>query len=314
MSFAITILGSSSALPTSKRFPTAQILNVDERFFLIDCGEGTQIQLRRYKIKLGKLNHIFISHLHGDHIFGLTGLISSLGLLGRTNDLHIYGNPELQNFLQFFQTYYGEDLPFQIFFHPFGHRRSTTIYEDDKVEVMTIPLKHRIPTAGFLFREKPKSRNIRKDCIEKYTIPIKDIVKIKQGADFITDNGISIPNHELTLPPFKRRSYAYCSDTAYDEKIVPLIKNVDLLYHEATFKKSDANLARETYHSTTYEAAKIAKMANVKKLIIGHFSVRYKKIPPLLEEAKEVFNNTFAVNDGDVYSVELEREENSNIP
>lgn len=310
MSFKVTILGSSSALPTSKRFPTAQILNVDERFFLIDCGEGTQIQLRKFKIKLGKLNHIFISHVHGDHVFGLPGLISSLSLLGRTNDLHIYGIPELSKFLNSFVKFYGEDLPFNVIFHPFGHRKSRLLFEDDKVEVYTIPLKHRVPTSGFLFREKPKSRNIKKELIEKYRIPIKEIVKIKEGSDFVSVSGKIIPNEDLTFPPFAQRTYAYCSDTAYYDKIVPLIKNVDLLYHETTFKQSDADLARQTTHSTTQEAAKVAKLANVKKLLIGHFSVRYKKVSPLLDEAKEVFENTVAVNDGDTFEINLEREEN----
>ncbi|MBN1180750.1 MAG: ribonuclease Z [Bacteroidales bacterium] len=304
MSFSVTILGSSSALPTSKRFPTAQILNLDERFFLIDCGEGTQLQLRKNKFKFGRLNHIFISHVHGDHVFGLPGLISSFALMGRTNDLHIYGNPELGKFIDCFAMFYGDDLPYKIKFHPFGHRQSTLIYESNKLEVYTIPLKHRVPTAGFLFKEKPKLLNIRKEVIGPLNLSIKDIVKIKNGEDYIKEDGSTILNQELTLPPQKMRSYAFCSDTAYYEKIIPIIKGIDVLYHEATFNKADKKLAKETFHSTTEQAATIALKAEVKKLLLGHFSVRYKQNETMIDEAKAIFENTIGVNDGDTFEIE----------
>jgi ribonuclease Z len=303
VSFSVTILGSSSALPTSERFPTAHLLNANERFFLIDCGEGTQIQLRKYRIRLGKINHIFISHLHGDHIFGLFGLISSLNLIGREATLNIFGPDQIEELMLDHLKYFRNELSFEIAIHKFQCRHPATIFKDSNIEVTTIPLKHRIPTCGFLFREKPIPRNIKKEMVEKYKIPIKDIVKIKDGMDFKTNEGQVIPNSELTLPPFRTRSYAYISDTAYSEEIIELISNVDILYHETTFLQKDADLAAETLHSTTREAAEIALKARVKKLLIGHFSSRYKTYDTFEKEAREVFMETTAVNDGDVFSV-----------
>lgn len=318
MSFSLTILGSSSALPTSKRSPTAQVLNVQEHFFLIDCGEGTQIQLRKYKLKFSKINHIFISHLHGDHFFGLFGLISTFGLLNRISDLHIYAHPELEKILTCISIQMcqpensptgsgqaGENkLPFKIIYHHINSKQSELVYEDDKLTVETIPLKHKIHTCGFLFREKPKPRNIKKELVEIYKIPIKDIIKIKQGADFTSEDGKLITNKELTIQPPKPRSYAFCSDTLYNEDIIPIIKDVDLLYHEATFMHDLEEKAKQSFHSTTIQAAKIAKKANVSQLIIGHFSARYKDDNDVLEEAKSVFQNTQAAEDGKTYSVE----------
>jgi ribonuclease Z len=308
VSFSVTILGSSSALPTSERFPTAHLLNANERFFLIDCGEGTQIQLRKFRIRFGKINHIFISHLHGDHIFGLFGLISSFSLIGRTASLHIFGPEQTEELILDHLKFFQSELSFDISIHTIQHRRSAMIYQDQKIEVMSIPLKHRIPTCGFLFREKQVPRNIKKDMVEKYQIPIKDIVKIKNGKDFETGDGKIIPNSELTLPPFRTRSYAYCSDTAYSEDIIELVRSVDLLYHEATFLQKDEDLAVETLHSTTKQAAEIAVKANVGKLIIGHFSSRYKNYDTFEEEAQVIFPNTKAVMDGDVFSVNQVRE------
>jgi len=298
MAFTLTILGSSSALPTSQRYTTAQVLNILERFFLIDCGEGTQIQLRKYKIRFGKINHIFISHLHGDHIFGLFGLISSFILYGRKNDLHIYCDKELENILFNHLKYFDGDIGFKIIYHYLKSGTSELIYNDDLVEVITIPLNHRMPCSGFLFKEKTKLLKIDKEKIQKYNIPIKDIAKIKEGSDYITNNGEVIKNSLLTLSSVKSKSYAFCSDTAYSESIIPLIKDVDLLYHEATFKQDLIKRAKETFHSTAIQSATIAKKANVKKLIIGHFSVRYKNIDSLLNEAKSVFENTIAAEDG----------------
>lgn len=295
-------------MPTSERFPTAHLLNANERFFLIDCGEGTQIQLRKFRIRLGKINHIFISHLHGDHIFGLFGLISSFSLIGRTATLHVFGPDQIEELVLDHLKFFQNDLPFEIAIHKFQHRHPAMIYQDNNIEVMTIPLKHRIPTCGFLFREKQVPRNIKKDMVEKYQIPIRDIVKIKDGKDFHTVDGKIIPNSELTLPPFRTRSYAYCSDTAYSEEIIDLIKSVDVLYHETTFLHKDEDLAAETLHSTSRQAAEIALKANARKLLIGHFSSRYKNYNTFEKEAQEIFPETTAVNDGDVFSITRVRE------
>ncbi len=307
MSFYLTILGSSSGLPTSKRNSAAHVLNVHEHYFLIDCGEGTQIQLNRFNIRLGKINHIFISHLHGDHIFGLFGLISTFNLLNRENDLHIYAHPEITHTIKYYKDHFGNKLQYNIVIHPLKTARPTLIYENKHITVETIPLKHRIPTVGFLFKEKEKPKNIRKEQIEKYNISIKEIVKIKQGADYITKDGTTIKNEKLTLPPFKLRSYAYCSDTVYSEKYVQYISGVRLLYHETTFLDKDKKLAKLTYHSTALQAATIAKKACVEKLLIGHFSARYKDVSALVKEAKKIFENTFAVEDGDIFHIVAER-------
>jgi ribonuclease Z len=303
MSFLLTVLGSSSALPTSKRYPSAHVLNVHEHFFLIDCGEGTQLQLRKFKFRFTKINHIFISHLHGDHVFGLPGLLSTLNLLGRKSEMTIYGHIELQQYLAGFLNFFGRDLLYHINFVPVKTNRQAIIFENKQVIVESIPLRHRIPTIGFLFREKEKDRNIRKDVIEKYDMNVKDIVRVKQGEDYITRNGQTIPNHELTIPPFKSRSYAYCSDTLFHKGLAERIRNVDLLYHEATFMEKDKNLAKLTMHSTAAQAATIAKMANAGQLLIGHFSSRYKSPDEITDEAKTIFENTLAVEDGSQYEV-----------
>jgi ribonuclease Z len=307
VSFSLTILGSSSAIPTTKRFPTAQLLNVDERFFLIDCGEGAQIQLSRFKLRAAKINHIFISHLHGDHIFGLFGLISTFSMMGRENNLNIYAESRLADILKCHLAYYGENLPFQVKFIPIPASHSKLIYEDEKLSVTTIPLKHRVPTCGFLFREKQKLSNIRKEIIERYKIPIREMNKIKEGADFKTEDGKVIPNYKLTFPAFKPRSYAYITDTRVLEKNIPLLQDVDLLYHEATFLERDAELAHQTFHSTAKEAATIALKCNASKLLIGHFSVRYKSSQAFVEEAQSIFKETYAVEDGECFKVEQER-------
>jgi ribonuclease Z len=308
VSFSITILGSSSALPTSERFPTAHLLNANERFFLIDCGEGTQMQLRKFRIRLGKINHIFISHLHGDHIFGLFGLISTFSLIGRTSTLHVFGPDLIEELILDHLKFFQNELSFEIAIHKFQHHRPALIHQDANIEVLTIPLKHRIPTCGFLFREKQVPRNIKKDMVEKYQISIRDIVKIKEGKDFKTGDGKTIPNSELTLPPFRTRSYAYCSDTAYSEKIIDLVKSVDILYYETTFLHKDEDLAAETLHSTSRQAAEIALKADARKLLIGHFSSRYKNYDSFEKEAQEIFPETIAVKDGDVFSITRVRE------
>lgn len=309
MTFELTILGSSSAIPTSKRNLTAHVLNVHERFFLIDCGEGTQIQIRKNKIRFGKIDHIFISHLHGDHIFGLFGLISTFNLLNREKDLHIYSHPELENILNGHLEYFEKNISFSIIFHLLKPKRNEIIYEDEKVIVETIPLKHRVPTCGFKFTEKPHLRNLRKNVVENYRIPISKIRSVQEGDDFINDNNEIISNEKLTLPPYKTRSYAYCTDTAYSEKIIPVINGVDLLFHEATFGMDMKRQAKLTTHSTSEDAANIAKKANVGKLIIGHFSARYKDVGVILNEAREIFPNIISAEDGEKHRIELTREE-----
>lgn len=306
MSFEITILGSSSALPTSKRFPSAHVVNIHERFFLVDCGEGTQIQLRKFKVGFAKINHIFITHLHGDHFFGLFGIISSFNLLGRKNDLHIYSPGNLQN--KIYSVINKKEISFNIFFHRLEHEGSEVIYESKSIEVSAFPLSHRIETFGYLFKEKPRERNIIKEAIQKYNLSIKDILSIKQGNDFLTPEGIKIENSKLSKTPFKSRAFAYCSDTKYKEAIIPYITDIDVLYHEATFAKDLKDIAEITGHSTSEDAAKIAQKANVKKLLIGHFSTRYKNTNIIFEETKEIFENTQAVNDGDKIIIPLVRE------
>lgn len=303
MTFSVTILGSNSALPTTKRYPTAQVLNVSERFFLIDCGEGTQLQLRHNHIKFSKINNIFISHLHGDHVFGLIGLISTFGLLGRKNDLNIYANRDLESILTSQIDYFCRDIQFKIVFHHLNNKKVETIFEDNSVEVISFPLKHRVLTCGFLFREKPKKPNIRKDAIKKFKLNISDIVRIKNGDDFYGNQDEIIAPAELLLPPPSPRSYAFCSDTKYLPDITPVIQSVDLLYHEATFADEHEKLAKKTTHSTARQAAMIAKEAGAKKLILGHFSNRYPDLSILEKEAKEVFPNTTLVNDGDIFEL-----------
>lgn len=303
--FELTILGCSSATPTSTRNPTAQLLNVAERFFLIDCGEATQIQLRKYKLKFQKINHIFISHLHGDHYLGLMGLLSSMHLLGRTNDLQLYCPPELREILdtQFkhSQTY----LKYKIVYHPHRYIADDLIFEDNKVEVRTVVLNHRIPCCGFVFKEKPILANISKETIKEYQIPVEQILPIKGGADFVRSDGTVVANDALVSHKYQPRSYAYCSDTCYDERIIASIKGVNLLYHEATFMHEMLPRAKETFHTTTIQAGIIAQKAEVKQLMIGHYSARYKDLQPLLEETQSVFKNTILSVEGESVTVEF---------
>ncbi|NDV78725.1 ribonuclease Z [Dysgonomonas sp. 511] len=296
--FELDILGCGSATPTTLHNPSSQVLNIRDKLFMIDCGEGTQLQFRKSKLRFGRLNRIFISHLHGDHCFGLIGLISTLALLGRTGDLYIHSTTGLEEILRPELNFFCRDNPFQVKIETFDPKVNEIIYEDRSVTVKTIPLKHRIPCAGFLFCEKQKDANLRADMIEFYNVPIKERARIKQGADFVAEDGKLIPNKMLTRPAEPARSYAYCSDTAYSEEIVPIIEGVDLLYHEATFANIDKGRAHETGHSTACEAAGIAKMAKVKKLMLGHFSARYPDNKVLLDEAREIFANTVLANEG----------------
>lgn len=303
MGLSVTILGSNSALPTSERNPTAQVLNASGRFFLIDCGEGTQMQLRRHKVRFGRINHIFVSHLHGDHVFGLPGLISSYGLLGRTNDLHLYANENLEPLLRPWMAFFSRDLPFKVIFHQVIAERQQLIYEDESLEVWSIPVEHRIPTVGFLFREKAKERKINKESCAFYKVPIKWMPHLKRGYNFIDENGNLVANDRLTYPPPPSKAYAYCTDTRYSEAIISAVRGVDLLYHEGTFLDDQEELARKTFHSTARQAASVARGAQVGRLLLGHFSSRYKDLTPFLDEARSVFSNTDIAVEGSVFEV-----------
>lgn len=301
--FELTILGTSSALPTSKRYPTAHVLNICERFFLIDCGEGTQIQLRKYSVKFSRINHIFISHLHGDHYFGLIGLLSTFALLGRQNDLHIYSHSELPEILKAQLEYLHNDILYKIIWHPLNFKRKMVIVDDEKVTVTSFPLKHRIPCCGFLFTEKPGLKNIIKEKIAEYQIPVREIQFIKNGADFIDQSGRIILNQELTLPLKPQRKYAFCTDTLYLPKLKDILEGVDLLYHEATYDKKMQKRAKETFHSTAEQAAMLAQNCNAGQLLIGHFSARYKDTSLLIEEATNVFPSTVVAEEGMVIKI-----------
>ena len=299
----LTILGSSSALPTSERFPSAHALDVHERIYLIDCGEGTQLQLRRNRIRFSKINHIFISHLHGDHVFGIYGLLSTMNLMGRKTPLNIFAPGNYDAILSSHLRDFDLDLGFEIQYTSLKGKDPEVILDNKHLTVTSFPLVHRIPSFGFLFREKPKERNIIKECIEKYNIPISSIQAIKKGEDFETSDGKIIKNDILTLPPAPPVSYAYCSDTKYFSKLASFVKGVTVIYHEATFSSENQKLAKTTFHSTTLDAAVTAKNAETQSLIIGHFSSRYKNINPLVDEARTIFPRTFPAIDGKSYEI-----------
>jgi len=299
----LTILGSSSALPTSERYPSAHVLNVHERLYLIDCGEGTQMQLRKNKIRFGKINHIFISHIHGDHVFGLYGLLSTFNLMGRKTPLHLYAPENYIHILTSHLSDFDINLSFEIDFIPLKGKDPLKILDDKYLTVTSFPMRHRIPSFGFIFREKTPDRNILKESIEKYSIPALRIPAIKKGEDFMTDSGLVIRNEEITIPGAEPHSYAYCSDTLYFKRLASFVKDVTLLYHEATFDASLEDLAKTTGHSTSIDAANIALESNAGTLIIGHFSARYKNISVLVEEARKIFPRTIPAIDGRSYEV-----------
>ena len=290
--FEVNILGCGSALPTTRHFSSSQVVNIREKLFMIDCGEGAQLQLRRSKLKFTRLNHIFISHLHGDHCFGLMGLISTFGLLGRTATLHIYAHKELECLLAPQLEFFCKGMTYDLAFHAIDPSKAEVIYDDRSVSVSTIPLKHRIPTCGFLFQEKKTPNHIIRDMVDFYQVPVFELNRIKNGEDYVCPDGTIVPNHRLTRPSAPARSYAYCSDTICLPSIVPQIQGVDLLFHEGTFAQADAARAKETFHTTAMQAAQIARDAQVRQLIIGHFSARYEDESILLQEAKTIFPNT----------------------
>jgi ribonuclease Z len=304
MSINLTILGCHSATPRANAFPTAQYLEINNRHFLIDCGEGTQSQMRKFKVGFTKINHIFISHLHGDHFYGLVGLLSTYGILSREKELHIYGPKGIKQVTLLQLKISQSHAKYPMIFHELTSKESELIFEDDKVSVKTIPLNHRVYTNGYLFTEKEKPLKLHIGNINQYDeIDRADYNNIKAGRDITLSTGEIVQNSELTLPPNKPLSYAFCSDTVYKPDIIPIIKNADLLYHEATFLADKKDLAKKTKHSTSKEAAQIAKDANVKQLVVGHYSGRYKDISLFKKEAQEIFLNTELAETGKNFKI-----------
>lgn len=301
--FKVHILGCGSALPTLQHNASSQIVELREKLFMIDCGEGTQIQLRRSRIHFSKIISVFISHLHGDHCFGLPGMISTFGMTGRTAPLHIYAPAAFEPILDQTLSFFCQGLEFKVVFHAVDTTQNKVVYEDRSLTVETIPLQHRIDCCGYLFREKPILPHIRRDMIDFYKIPISQINNIKAGADWVTAEGEVIANSRLTTPAEPARSYAYCSDTRYIKTLHELVKGVSTLYHESTYSAEDAERARLYWHSTSQDAAKVARDASVGKLLLGHFSARYNNESQLLEEAKEIFPNSYLTREGATFDI-----------
>ena len=301
--FNINILGCGSALPTTRHLATSQVVDLRDKLYMIDCGEGTQVQMRRMRLHFGRLAHIFISHLHGDHCFGLPGLISTLGMLGRTGELVVHGPKEVETYLRPMMDLFCRGMEFEVRFNPVDTRSHSLVMEDRSLSVYSIPLKHRIPTCGYLFAEKPKEAHIIREMTDFYQVPVRCMKDIKQGQDYVTPEGEVIPNSRLTRPAAPPKRYAFCSDTAYNRSIIPIIEGADLLYHEATFAECDLVRAKETFHSTARQAAEIARDAHVKRLVIGHYSARYEDLSELHREAEAVFPGTILGNEGTVIPV-----------
>nr|WP_294858476.1 ribonuclease Z [uncultured Fluviicola sp.] len=303
MNFEVTILGSGAALPTSNRNPTSQYVHCNDRHILIDCGEGTQVQLRRNQVHIQKINHILISHLHGDHFFGLVGLLSTLHLLGRDKGLTVYGPEELEQIIRLQLEVGGAKLGFELNFVSLNGKEHRLIFEDKLIEIWTFPLSHRIPTNGFLIKEKPKERRLNAERFEEAGLSLTLIPKLKQGVDVELGSGEIIHADEYTYSAKPSKSYAYCSDTIFDERIVDYIRKVDVLYHEATFLNDKLERAKQTFHSTAEQAATVAKQAEVGKLLLGHLSARYETGLKHFEEASAIFENVRVVEDGETYLI-----------
>ncbi len=298
---ALTILGNNSAIPAFDRNPTAQVLQTLEENFLIDCGEGTQMQLSKYKIKRSKINHIFISHLHGDHYFGLIGLLTSMSLLNRTHDLHLHAPPELEQLIRLQLNFAATHLSYPLHFHPLENEGM--IVDEKKIMVRCFKVLHRIACWGFLFQEKRNLRKVNAERAKIYEIPAAFYEKLQQGFDYANKKGTIVPNEEVTIPGPRSKSYAYCADTIYDETICEKIKGVDLLYHETTYLKDLHERAAARYHSTTIQAAAIAQRAEAKRLLIGHFSSKYENLDEFLSETSGIFENTELAIQGSCYII-----------
>ena len=290
--FEVTILGCGSATPSPKHYTSSQVVEVRGKLFMVDCGEGTQIQLRRSRVAFARINHIFISHIHGDHCFGLLGMVSSFGLLGRTAPLFIHAPQELSAMFMQEMAFYCRDLEFQVEFQGYDPAITSVVYDDRSVKVTAFPLRHRVPCAGFLFQEKTTSDHLDREAADFYGVPQWDYNRIKDGGDFITADGQLIPHSRLTKPAEPGRSYAYCCDTAYNPSMIPVIKGADLMYHDCTYSDQDSDRAKKHFHSTSSDAAKTAVEAEAGKLILGHFSARYPDETILLQEASKIFPNT----------------------
>ena len=296
--FVVHVLGCGSAKPTNRHFPSAQVVEVRGKVFMVDCGEGAQLQLRKAKVRFSKLSHIFITHLHGDHCFGLIGLICSFGLSGRIAPLHVYAPADMRPMLDMQLAMYGGGLGYEVAFHAVDCSRQQTIFEDKSVTVTNIPLDHRMPCSGYLFREKPTLPHIRRDMIDFLQIPLCEINRIKGGGDWVTAEGKVVPHEQLVTPADPVRSYAYCSDTCYMPHLHEMVEGVDLLYHESTYGEECKHLAQARAHSTAAEAATVARDAHVRQLLIGHYSSRYDNEQVLLEEARNIFPNTILATEG----------------
>jgi len=299
----LTVLGCYSATPRTMTNPTSQVLEIKNHMFLIDCGEGTQVQLRKAKIKFSRINHIFISHLHGDHFFGLPGLISTFRLLGREKELHIYGPKGIKNAITILLKLGDSWTNYPLFFHELTSKASELIYEDEKVQVTTLPLIHRVYTNGFLFKEKFNPRTLNVEAVTEYKVDRSQYNNIKNGKDIVLDDGSILANQKLSFAPVEPKSYAFCSDTQYTETLIPLITGTTVLYHESTFLVSELHLCERTKHSTAQQAATLAKKAHVGQLILGHYSTRYKSIELFKEEAQQVFDHVELADDGKVFDL-----------
>ncbi len=299
---ALTILGNNSAIPAYGRNPTAQVLQTHDENYLIDCGEGTQSQLAKYKIKKSRINHIFISHLHGDHYFGLIGLVTSMGLMGRSADLHIYSSGPLKEIIDLQLKAADTTLPYEIIFHSLDNKEGE-IANDKKLTISSFKVSHRIDCNGFLFREKKRPRSIVPEKVKAYEIPEAFYGELQKGSDYTTKKGTIVPNEEVTIPTTPARSYAFCADTIYDESVAEKIKGVDLVYHETTYLKDLEDRAAARFHCTTTQAGTIAKLAGAGKLLIGHFSSKYELLDPFLEETREVFENTELALEGACFKI-----------
>lgn len=298
MTFELTLLGTNAATPKIGRAPSAHALQVQHHYYLIDCGEGTQVRLLETGVRQSRIDQIFITHLHGDHFFGLIGLLTSWQLAGRERPVQVFSPPGLEPMIRTQLPATGGELVFPIDFVAVDTEKNDLIFEDDVVEVFSLPLRHRVPTAGFLFREKRRPANILPEKIEEYDIPVTEIPRIKKGGDFQLKDGRCIPHEELTLPAPAPRAFAYCTDTAYQEGLPAMISGVSLLYHEATFLEDERERAHRTQHSTAREAALVAQKANAERLVLGHFSSRYDDVEVFVEEAEKVFPNVVAGKDG----------------
>ena len=304
--FSLKILGTASALPTVNRNPSAQVLDVRGRLFLIDCGEGVQISLRKAGVSFLKIDNICISHIHGDHIFGIFGLLSTMGMLGRSTTLNIYAPRSFAPIMKFFFSYFGEGLKYRVEHHVLSMKSPEVVFSSKSTEMLAFPLNHRIETYGFMIREKMPMMNVRKEAISRYGLTLAEIGTLKRGEDVVRESGV-ISNSDVAYLPYSPRSYAYCSDTAPFPELAGWVRGVDLLYHEATFPESMADMAAKTFHSTTVQAARCALEAAAGKLLVGHYSSRFPDVSSFLHEMREIFPESYLAREGDTWEIPLVR-------